>query len=464
VRSSQNHDAERWRATVNEVQAAEKFADSQPADGQPVRLVKNRWRHLAVLTTALTTDSSEMSVVTALFPAIKASLGLSLTDLGLLSSSSKIAGAVFGPFWIWLARRWNRKAVIVVAAGLWGSWGIAAGFASGFGSLLLFYCVLAAGYAGAPPLITEAISDLFDDRTRGRAVGVMYGAVSLVLSVTGPLIGQLSGVEDGWRIGFWLVGGVNMLAGLLVLLLFEDPGLGATEIGPAQPSGQRPPRLTWDAAISVFRIPSFNLMLLSRLLSGHLTIGAFGVVFLVVVRHFPNKVAALVLGPFGVGYFLGTIGGAFVVDRLHVLHPRTGRVLFLQVAQLGFAIVAYFATQFDWGGIGIYMAFWLAMGFLQGVNPGVNRPIVMSVVSPELRAWAFVVMLTIIESIAWGMYNLGAGWFGDRYGLQQVFLVVLVGVMIVNALAITLLYRTYGPDVDRVQAELRRRALEHTAA
>ena len=449
---------------MNEAQVAEKFADSQPVDATPVRLVKNRWRHLAVLTTALTTDSSEMSVVTALFPAIKASLGLSLTDLGLLSSSSKVAGAVVGPFWVWLARRWNRKAVIVVAAGLWGSWGIAAGFASGFGSLLLFYCVLAAGYAGAPPLITEAISDLFDDRTRGRAVGIMYGSVSLVLSVTGPLIGQLSGFPDGWRIGFWLVGGVNMLAGVLVLVLFEDPGLGATEIGPAVPSGQRAPRLTWDAAMSVFRIPSFNLMLLSRLLSGHLTIGAFGVVFLVAVRHFPNKVAALVLGPFGVGYFLGTIGGAFVVDRMHLLHPRTGRVLFLQMAQLGFAFVAYFATQFDWGdGIGIYMAFWFAMGFLQGVNPGVNRPIVMSVVSPQLRAWAFMVMLTIIESIAWGMYNLGAGWFGDRYGLQQVFLVVLSVVMVVNALAITLLYWTYGPDVDRVQAELRRRALEHTA-
>jgi predicted MFS family arabinose efflux permease len=450
---------------VSVLQVADKFAGVQPgADAPPVRLVKNRWRHLAVLTTALATDSTEVSIVSALFPAIRASLGLSLTDLGLLSASNKLAGAVFGPFWIWLARRWNRKAVIVVAAGLWGAWGIAAGFASGFGSLLLFYCVLAAGYAGAPPLITEVLSDLFDDRTRGRAVGTMYGSVSLLGSVAGPLIGQLSGVEDGWRIGFWLVGGINMLAGLLILVLFEDPGIGATEIGPAQPRGARAPGLTWDAAISVFKIPSFNLMLLSRLLSGHLVIVAFGVVFLTSVHHFPNKVSALVLGPFGVGYFLGTVGGAFVVDRMHVRHPRTGRVLFLQLAQLGFACVAYFATQFDWGGIGIYMAFWLAMGLLQGVNPGVNRPIVMSVVPPELRGWAFAVMLTIVESIAWGMYNLGAGWFGDRYGLQSVFLVVLVGIMIVNALVVTLLYRTYGPDVDRVQTQLSQRALERSSA
>jgi predicted MFS family arabinose efflux permease len=449
---------------VSVLQVAEKFADSQPAGDGPVRLVKNRWRHLAVLTAALATDSSESSIVTALFPSIRASLGLSLTDLGILSSSSRVSGALFGPFWVWLARRWSRKAVLVVAAGLWGAWGVAAGFASGFGSLLLFYCVLAAGYAGAPPIITEVLSDLFDDRTRGRAVGTMYGSVSLIGSVVGPLIGQLSGVTDGWRIGFWLVGAINMLAGVLILVLFEDPGLGATEIGPAQPSSARGPGLTWDAAISVFKIPSFNLMLLSRILSGHLVIVAFGVVFLASVRHFPNSVAVLVLAPFGVGYFLGTIGGAFVVDRVHIRNPRTGRVRFLQLAQLGFACVAYFATQFDWGSIGIYMAFWGAMGFLQGVNPGVNRPIVMSVVPPELRAWAFAVMLTIVESIAWGMYNLGAGWFGDRYGLQSVFLVVLVGVMSVNALLLTPLYWTYGPDVDRVQALLSRRAHERASA
>lgn len=449
---------------MSTLQVAENLAGSPPvADAPPVRLVKNRWRHLGVLTAALATDSSEMSIVTALFPAIKAALGLSLTDLGLLSSMNRVAGAVCGPFWVWLARRWNRKAVIVVAAGLWGAWGIAAGFATGFGSLLTLYCVLAAGYAGAPPIITEVLSDLFDDRTRGRAVGTMYGCVSLLGSVAGPLIGQLSGFHDGWRIGFWLVGGINTLAGLLVLVLFEDPGIGATEIGPARPSGQPAPRLTRDAAISVFKVPSFNLMLLSRLLSGHLTIGAFGVVFLASVRHFPNNVAALVLAPFGIGYFLGTFGGAFVVDRMHMRNPRTGRVLFLQMAQLTFAFVAYFATQFDWGSIGIYMVFWLAMGFLQGINPGVNRPIVMSVISPELRAWAFAVMLTIVESISWAMYNLGAGWFGDRYGLQQVFLVVLVGIMIVNSLSITMLYWTYGPDADRVQANLSRRALETPA-
>jgi predicted MFS family arabinose efflux permease len=426
------------------------------ASGMPQ--VKNRWRHLAILTSALAIENSEASVVAALFPTIRAALGLSLTDLGILSAASKVSGAVCGPFWIWLARRWNRKAVLVVSAGLWGLWGIAAGFSNGFPALLLFYCIFAAGYAGAPPVVTEIISDLFHDRDRGRAVGLMYGSISLFGSVAGPLIGQLSGIHDGWRIGFWAVGGFNVLAGLLILLLFEDPGVGATEIAPARSTAAPPSRLTLAAALSVFRIPSFNLMLLSRLLSGHLVIVAFGVVFLTSVRHFPNQVSALVLAPFGIGYFAGTIGGAYVVDRMHMARPRTGRVLFLQLAQLGFAFVAYFATQIDWGDIKIYMAFWLVMGFLQGVNPGVNRPIVMSVIPPELRGWAFAVMLAIVESIAWGMYNLGAGWFGDRIGLQQVFLLVLVGVMIVNALCISFLYRTYGSDVDRVQESLGRRA------
>ncbi len=75
------------------------------------------------------------------------------------------------------------------------------------------------------------------------------------------------------------------------------------------------------SVLSLFRIPSFSLMMLSRLLSGHLLIGVFGVQFLVTDRGFSNAVAALVLLPFGIGYFCGTVGGGFVVAALDRVMP-----------------------------------------------------------------------------------------------------------------------------------------------
>jgi predicted MFS family arabinose efflux permease len=423
------------------------------SSGNAPRAIRHRWRQMAILTAASGGDSSEASVLTSLFPAIQASLGLSLTDLGLLTAGSKIAGALLSGFWIWLAPRWNRKAVLVVTSSFCGIWGIAAGFANGFTALMVFYAALAVGTTGAAAIVTQIMSDLFEDGTRGRAVGIMFAVLIGLAALAGPLLGQLSGIEGGWRVGFWLIGALNFIVAILIFLFFQDPGIGASEIH-LQVRSNANGNLTWESALSIFRIPSFNLMLLSRLLSGHLIVAAFGVVYLTQVYGFDNKTATLLPMPFGGGYIVGAMGGSVIVDNLHRRWPRSGRVLFLQLAQVAFAVAAFFGTQFNWGSIYIFGLFWFLLGMFQGVNPCVNRPIVMSVVAPELRGWAFVVMVAMVESLGWALYNFGAGWFGDRYGLRNVFLVVTTGVMLVNAALITLLYFTYAPDRRRMEASL----------
>jgi predicted MFS family arabinose efflux permease len=428
------------------------IALEQPAREFAQPKTRSQWSQLATLTLAIASDNTETSVLKVLFPTIKASLALTLTDLGLLVAGNKIAGAIFGPCWVWLARRWGRKAILVVSSGLWGVWSIAAGFSTSFAMLLAMYCVFAAGVAGAHIIVTEVLSDLFDDKTRGRAVGYMYGSLQVFISVVGPLLGQLSGVPDGWRIAFWLAGAFNILGGVLIAVAFRDPGLGASEVQPVAGSRETP-RLDWNSALSIFRIPTFNLMLLSRLLSGHLLMISFGVVYLTEVYKFPNNIAALTLFPFGIGYVSGAFGGATLADYVHAKWPNTGRVAFLQLAQILFAGAAFVGTQFDWGNISIFSAFWFLIGLLQGVNPGVNRPIIMSVIRPELRGVAFAVMISIVESIAWAAYGFSAGWLGDIFGLKVVFLVILVGFMLLNALAITPLYWTYRRDVERMLAE-----------
>lgn len=406
-----------------------------------------RWQQLALLTSVQGGDNSELNLLTGLFPAIKTSLGLSLGDLGVLTAANRIAGALFGGVWIWLARRWSRKAVLVIASGVWSLWAVAAGFAGSFVELLVFYSILAMGVAGAQALITEIVADLFDDATRGRAVGYMYGALNLLGSVLGPAFGQLSGFEEGWRIAFWILGAANALIGFLIWAALDDPGLGASE-GKDKVRARVTERPSLRSVASILKIPTFSLMLVSRALSGHLLVISFGVTFLTAERGFSNGVASLVLAPFGIGYFIGAIGGGIVVDRMHRSWPDKGRILFLQAAQVGFAVIAFFGTQFDWGSIDVFCVFWLLMGLMQGVNPGVNRPIVMSVVRPELRGWAFTIMVALVESAVWAAYNLAAGWLGDKYGLQPVFLVALVGAMLLNGAVITLLYRTYPRDVE----------------
>jgi hypothetical protein len=87
----------------------------------------------------------------------------------------------------------------------------------------------------------------------------------------------------------------------------------------------------------------------------------------------------------------------------------------------------------------------------------VNRPIVSTVVLPELRGQAFAVWLTVFETIGWALFAIVAGQFAATIGLTQVFLFVLVGLMLVNAAFLTILYWTYPRDVRRMEGALEQR-------
>ena len=337
-----------------------------------------------------------------------------------------------------------------------GGFGIAAGFAQDFTQLLIFNALMAACVIGAAPIANAAIADSFDDHHRGRAVGYFYGILGLAASFGGTALALFTGFSDGWRYGMFAIGGICILAGILVAALFKDPGVGASEKQLADlPERDRVrTRVTVGSVMSLFRIPSYSIMMASRLLSGHLLIAIFGIQFLVTQRGFSNAVAATVLVPFGLGYFAANVGGGWLVAALdRILGPR-GRVAYIQAAQVLFAVVAYFATQVHYDNIAVYGIFWALMGAGQGLNPPVNRPIVAAVVLPELRGQAFAIWLSVFETIGWALFSLGAGALAVTLGLQQVFLWIMVVLMLVNAAVLTALYVTYPRDVRRVTAAL----------
>ncbi|MFG2725687.1 MFS transporter [Streptomyces canus] len=423
----------------------------------PTTKIPGRWRQLSLLGGTLLVDNTEAGLVTGLFPVIRQALGLSLGALGLLTAAGKLVGVISAPLWVWAAQRWSRKSVLVVSTGLWGVWGIAAGFSQNFTQLLLFTTVLAAGYAAAAPLVTELVGDLFDSPSRGRAVGMLYGVIALGSSLLGPLFGQLAGVDNGWRWGLWGMGAFNVLFGLVLWATMRDPGRGAAEPQLADLEGARSARVTWPQVVALLRIRSFLILLISRLLSGHLLVGSFAVVYLVDVYGYSTQKATVILMPYGIGFFTGTLLGGAVADWAARRSPRHGLPAALQAAQVAFAVLAFLGTQFSYTVIGAYALFFGLMGVAQGVNPGVNRPMVMAVIPPELRAPAFTLYVSVFEAIAWAVFGLGAGYLGEVVGLRATFLYVLVVLMLVNALFLTLMYRTYAPDVERAQRELDRR-------
>lgn len=420
--------------------------------------VPHRWRNLAVITGAEVVDNTESSLINTLYPAIAASLRLDNGHLGLMSALGKFAAIPFGPLWVWFAEKWGRKQALVanniVGAGL----GILAGTSQDFVQLLVWNTLLAGVVAAGQPITNSIIADSFDDKARARATGFYYGILTAVASFIGPLLALFSGSPDGWRWAMWVIGGICALSSILIAALYIEPGVGASEAALADlREEQRARKVTLRGVASLFRIPTFSIMMLSRLLSGHLLISIFGIQFLVTERGFDNATAALVLIPFGLGYVIATFLSGFAVTFLDRVWPHQGRVAFNQAAQILFAVAALAGTQIPWGDIAVYGVFWALMGATQGMNPPVNRPIVMSIVTPELRGQAFAIWLTFFQTIGWALFALTAGYMADAFGIQGVFFWILGVLMIVNGIVLGALYFTYPRDARRVETEMLRR-------
>lgn len=417
--------------------------------------VPHRWRNLATLTGSTVVDSTEGSLIGTLFPTIAAALGLNSSHLGMMTAVGKLASSPAGLIWTWLAARTSRKTVLVATSLLGGAFGIASGFSQGYVSLLVLNVLMAASLVGGSPVGNALILDSFSDRDRARAISYFYGAVNGISSLVGPLLGLFTRSDDGWRYGLVTMGAIAALAGLAQWVLIKDPGIGASEPEFADLSATRrpPEKASLRTILSLFRVRSYSIMMISRLLSGHLLIGVFGVTFLVQERGFSNATAAIVLAPFGIGFIVGTLGGGALLSVIDRVLPDRGRVWYIQAAQLAFAAAALIATQFDLGNIGVYAALWALMGASQGLNPPVNRPIVASVIPPQRRGMAMAVFITVFETIGWAIFSIGAGQLATEYSIQTVFLWVLVALMVVNALVLGLLHITYPKDVAAARAE-----------
>ncbi|MFF2231739.1 MFS transporter [Streptomyces anulatus] len=406
-----------------------------------------RRKNLTLLTASTAMDNAESSVVTVLFPLMREAMGLTSSALGTIVAVGKVVGMVSGIPWVLLARRYPRKVVLATCSGFWGIWVIAAGLSTSFTQFVLLYAIAAAGFAGAGPIALEILGDIYGDNRRGGATGLLYGGVALIAGVSAPLFGLLSGSADGWRYGYLASGTICLVVGLLILVLLDDPAPSAHRTRPALDAVERRARSLRSGLRELLATGTFRLILVQRLCSGQNVIMSFGVVFLVEERGFSTATASVVALPFAVGYLTGTVLGGRVNDRVHHLRPRSGRILMLQASQLAFAVVACVTTQVAWGGgIAVYAVLFALLGLLQGQVPVVNRPLIMAVVRPELRALAFAVSVTTVEALAYAGYALLVGHLGDTVGLQKALLVVTVLLTTANGLASAALYRPYARD------------------
>jgi MFS family permease len=405
---------------------------------------------------AFVVDNTEGGLINTLFPVIRAALALDLGALGLLTSISRFARMLFGPLWAMLADRYGRKRILVIVTGVWGIWTALAGLSQNFTQLLILYSIGVIGTVASEPIANGLLADLFEETERGKA----YGAIRSIATFAGlfltPLIGQLANVADGWRYGLYIMGGMSIFSGILILLFVKEP--------------RRRTAVSDDPEVGRFKLADVGKLFKNRtilLLAGmlpfvtSLVLFAFFVTYFVDVRGWQTADAAILFTVFMAGFTLSSFLGGFLGDQFDKRFGPKGRIMLMQLYLIVFAAMSFLALQIDWGrGAALYVVLFL-FGLIGSIGfSGVVLPMVSAVVPPELSATAFAVLFSLVQGLVSALMSLGLGYAAQAWGLQNVMFWLITVPYAINAVYWFLFYRVYPQDVAAQQA---RAAAQQTA-
>jgi MFS family permease len=157
-------------------------------------------------------------------PLIKADLGISETQKGIVFAAFTLAYAVFEvPTGRW-GDRYGSRGVLTRIVVWWSFFTALTGAATGFWMLLLVRFLFGAGEAGALPNSARVLRAWFHESSRGRAQGFVTAAM-LIGAAVAPKASQLLIDQVGWRwsfVGFGVIGLV--WAGAFYVWFRDDPG------------------------------------------------------------------------------------------------------------------------------------------------------------------------------------------------------------------------------------------------
>lgn len=215
---------------INDVTHPPAAADSRP------EVPRRSWVALAVLFLIGVFNYLDRTIIGILQIPMKAELGFSDTQLGLLLGAS--FGLVYTTLGLPLGRladRTSRKGVLAGALILWTGLTTLTGFARSYSGLLACRVGVALGEAGCAPITHSLISDYFPKHRRATAVSLW--ALSLPLGILlGFLLGGWLSTALGWRHAFLYVGLAGMLLAPIMLIVLREPTRGAFDgVAEAQP-------------------------------------------------------------------------------------------------------------------------------------------------------------------------------------------------------------------------------------
>lgn len=372
--------------------------------------VRYRWTVLVLLTVVYTFNFIDRQILVILQEPIKADLGLSDAQLGLLTGFSfALVYVTAGIPIAWLADRANRRNIVAASLAFWSLMTALSGLVQNYGQLLAARLGVGVGEAGGSPPSHSMISDYFPPSSRGTALS-FYSMGIYIGVLFGFAAGGWIAENFGWRNAFFVIGIPGILYALVVLWVVKEPKRGQYDLAgvPAQSSLS-------ETLAGLKRRPTFWYLSVGCAFTAFISYGNGNFMPSFLMRNHGMSLAEVgaILGLIsGLSGATGTFLGGFLADRLATRDMRW-YVWIPILGGLSSMIPAYY-TLFGESTTFIVAAM-IPSQILSALYLGPCIATCHNLVSPGMRAMASAILYFVLNLIGLGLGPLTVGILSDLF-------------------------------------------------
>jgi YNFM family putative membrane transporter len=382
-------------------------------------------RPIALLSAAAFVSVASMRVADPLLPQVAQEFGVSAGDASVIATAFALAYGlcqlIYGP----LGDRFGKYRLVALMTLVSALTVASAGFAGSLAVLGVARFAAGATAAAIVPLGMAFVGDHVPYRDR-QAVLARFLTGTIFGLVGGQILGGVLGELVGWRAVFWLLGGLFLLVGLLLLAELRSSRVPA----PVLTTSISPAALLRGYAL-LFGRPWARIVLATVFVEGFLFYGAFTFIGAYLRDRFGLDYAlvGLVLGCFGLGGLVYALTVRRLMDQLgeRGLALGGGAILTLGYLAVAWGSLAAMAPAIAALGLGMYMLH-------ATLQTNATQ------MAPEARGLAVSTFANaLFLGQAAGVWL--AGLAVDRIGFPPVFVALGIGLVLLGAIFAALLGR-----------------------
>lgn len=397
-----------------------------PAPAEPPAMPRRAWT-LFILLVVYTFNFIDRQIVGILAIPIKADLGLSDTQLGLMGGLAfALLYSGLGIPIAMLADRFSRTGIITIALAVWSGMTALCGLANNFWQLFLARVGVGIGEAGGVAPAHSLISDYFPSHQRARALSVYSFGVPIG-SALGIVFGGVIATMIDWRVAFFAVGLAGVALAPVFRLTVTEPPRGGMD----RPREQAPAPGFRLILRTLARKPSFWLLSFGAACASMVGYGLFFWLPSFFVRSYGITLleASLYFGAIVLlGGVAGIWAGGWLSDRFGQA-KRSRYALFPAIAFLGTLpcyLIAILSPSLVLAFVVLLVPTGLGLVWLGPVFAAIQH-----LVRPDMRATAAASFLFINNLIGIGVGTWAIGALSDflqaQHGAESLRYSILAG-------------------------------------